>query len=247
MALTRGDSEAIYHMVRHRLGAAGVGSGSGAGVGAPGPPGPAGAKGVTWRGEWVVDTDYDVGDIVYLATAGGALLTYLCIVAHTSTNIIPPAPGGTDNWWEISSGYLIIDGSRAMTGDLNMGEHDVDAAVNGHFSGDLTMDGAVGVARVSSPRVISMAGDHADDEAKVENLERVVFNDEPTASSIEKPSRIEYNVGVTAGADYSAAEGKSSWDDLEDTLVVYVASGAAMALVAVGWVVKLAVNGYNPS
>jgi hypothetical protein len=89
----------------------------------------------------------------------------------------------------------------------------------------ITMAGAVGEGVIANPRVITMAGDKADDEAKIQNLERVVFNNEPTASSIEGPSRIDMRVGVTAGVDYTAAEGIVSWDTLEDTLVLYVLSG----------------------
>ncbi|NTV04641.1 hypothetical protein HGA89_07020, partial [bacterium] len=208
--LAAADIDALWAALRPRI--LGLGTGSG------GTQGPAGPKGVNWRGEWAEQTDYEVGDLVYRDTTGGGtaeLVTYYALTDHTSLAGSPPAPGGDTQWWELGNAYLIIDGSRAMTGDLNMGEHDVDAAVNGHFSGDLEMDGGVGVARVANPRVISMAGDHEDDEAKIEGLERVVFNDEPTASSIEQPSRIEMNTGVEAGVDYTAAEGVASWDTLE--------------------------------
>ena len=60
--------------------------------GVVGPQGPAGPKGVTWRGEWAVDTDYEAGDIVYLATAGASILTYFCLDPHTAVS--EPVPGG---------------------------------------------------------------------------------------------------------------------------------------------------------
>lgn len=85
--------------------------------------------------------------------------------------------------------------------------------------------GGIGEAIIDDPRVIHMEGDHVNDEAKIDGLERVVFNNEPTASSIEDVSRVEYNTGVTAASSYTPSEGISSWDTLEDTLVVHVASG----------------------
>jgi hypothetical protein len=54
------------------------------------------------------------------------------------------------------------------------------------------------------------------------------------------------NTGVEAGVSYTAAEGQVSWDSLEDTLIAYVASGAGVVLVALGWGVQLAVNGHSP-
>jgi hypothetical protein len=89
------------------------------------------------------------------------------------------------------------------------------------FTGSVAGQGVI-----DQPRVIHMAGDHADDEAKVDGLERVVFNNEPTASSVEMASRVDLNTGVTAGSSYTAAVGRTSWDTLEDTLVLYVESGA---------------------
>jgi hypothetical protein len=280
------DIDALWAALRPRIIALGR-AGGGAGVpgaagaaGETGPQGPPGPKGVTWRGEWTEQTDYTLGDIVTLETEpgvdpaehpGGSVLTYLCLEDHTSLAGSPPAPGGTIQWHEITPGYLVVDGSRPMTGDLEMGGHEVDDVLNLHISGgagdgdidgvrDITFDsdegegnidgvrdisfaGVIGEGVIDAPRVIHMSGDHADDEAKVDGLERVVFNDEPTASSIELPSRIEMNPGVEAGVDYTAGVGKVSWDTLEDTLVVCVASGAGVVFVAFGWGVLAAVNG----
>jgi len=117
-------------------------------------------------------------------------------------------------------GGAIITGVRTITMVGAAGESDITGVR------DISMSGsAVGEGIVNGPRVISMQGDKADDEAKIENLERVVFNNEPTASSIEGPSRIDMRVGVEAGVSYTAAEGIVSWDTLEDTLVLYVLSG----------------------
>ena len=130
---------------------------------------------------------------------------------------------------------------------LDMNHFDVTNVADAEIESDLTMSGPVGEAIVNGPRVIHMAGDHADDEAKVDGLERVVFNNEPTASSIEQPSRVDLNIGVEAGVSYTAAEGRVSWDTLEDVLVAYVASGAGVVAVALGWGAVIAANGYNPA
>ena len=107
--------------------------------------------------------------------------------------------------------------------------------------------GAVAEATVNNVRVAHFVGDHVEDEAKIDGLERVVFNAEPTASSIEQPSRMDLNIGVEAGVDYTAAEGRVSWDTLEDVLVAYVASGAGVVAVALGWGAVIAANGLNPA
>jgi len=147
---------------------------------------------------------------------------------------------------EIDSEKLARSGVQPMLGDLNMNENNIDNTVHIDIGGNTTMDGGVGSAIISAPRVISMAGDKANDEAKIENLERVVFNNEPTASQIENPSRLDMNVGVEAGVSYTPTVGRVSWDSLEDTLVMYVQSGAVLVAVIVGWAVKLAANGDAP-
>lgn len=150
---------------------------------------------------------------------------------------------------EIDVEKLARSGAQTMLGDLDHDHHSIvnvdDADIEGTATvgEDVVLTEGVGGAKITNPRVISLAGDDDDGEARLENAERIVFNNEPTKSVIELPSRVEYNTGVTAADDYTAAEGKSSWDDLEGTLVVWVASGAALVLVAVGWAVKLASNG----
>lgn len=146
---------------------------------------------------------------------------------------------------------LARSGVQDMLGNLDMGGNEIQDTKDLTFTGgvgdariddvrkiDMTGIGqivdvklldmtgsAVGEGIIDDPRVIHMDGDHVDDEAKIDGLERVVFNNEPTASSIEEVSRVEYNTGVTAASSYTPAEGISSWDTLEDTLVVHVASG----------------------
>lgn len=237
------DIDALWNALRPRI--IGLGTGATTRIGAQGPAGP---KGVNWRGEWAAETDYEQGDLVYLDTAGGGaneLVTYYALDDHTSIPAEPPAPGGTTHWWEIGNAYLIIDGSRVMTGDLNHGHysivdaHDADIEGTATVGEDVVFTEGIGGAIVSNPRTIHMTGDHVDDEAKVDGLERVVFNNEPTASSIESPSRIEMNTGVTPGTSYTAGEGKGSWSALETAFGWYVASGAGLFFVAFGWWVKM--------
>jgi hypothetical protein len=128
------DIEAIYNAVRIRLSQAGSPSAtSHGGVGPPGPPGPQGPKGVVWKGAWALAQPYEVGDIVTHPTPvgapcyGGALLSYFCLFAEESNPTNEPVPGGTPGYWhELTSGALLVDGSRAMTCNLNMDEHEVD-------------------------------------------------------------------------------------------------------------------------
>jgi len=136
----------------------------------------------------------------------------------------------------------VTDGSVTV----QQGNVNIDAA-------SLNFQGGVGNANINNPRTIHMAGDNDDSEAVIDGLERVLFNDEPTKSSIEMVSRIEFNPLVEAGTDYTPAEGKVSWDaghdvDLnplhhnEKTLVAHVASDTGVVPVALGWGVKMALN-----
>jgi len=133
---------------------------------------------------------------------------------------------------ELDDEKLARDGSQTMLGALDMNHnsvnniHDADVEGTATVAEDVIFTGAVGLARITSPRVITMAGDHVDDEAKITAVERLVFNASPTASSIEGPSRVDFNVTVEAGVDYSPTVGRVSWDSVERTLCVIVASGA---------------------
>jgi len=106
-------------------------------------------------------------------------------------------------------------------------------------------DGSVvGEGIINKPRVIHMDGDHANDEAKIDGLERVVFNNEPTASTIEQPSVVEFNETVVSGTDTVAKRGAWGFDKKERTLVTYLESKSTIDLVltsrlhkiAFGWV-----------
>jgi len=89
----------------------------------------------------------------------------------------------------------------------------------------VNMNSAVGEGVIDSPRVIHMIGDDGDNEALIDGLDRVKFNATVTQAVIEDPARIEFQVGVTPGTDYTLAEGIMSWSDLEDTMIVNVLSG----------------------
>lgn len=99
------DVDAFFNALRPRI--------IGLVAGTPGQPGPAGPKGVVWRGPWAADTDYNEGDIVTSATVPGTSpLTFFCIEDNTSLAGSPPTVGGDTNWHEINAGYLFTDGSR---------------------------------------------------------------------------------------------------------------------------------------
>jgi hypothetical protein len=99
------DIDALFYALRPRI--------IGLVAGTPGAAGPAGPKGVVWRGAWAADTDYNAGDIVTDETdPGTSPLTFFCITDHTSLVGTPPTVGGDTNWHEINSGYLFTDGSR---------------------------------------------------------------------------------------------------------------------------------------
>lgn len=174
---------------------------------------------------------------------------------------------------EHDSEKLARSGVQDMLGNLDMGGNEIQDAKDLTFTGgvgeariddvrkiDMTGIGVITDAKlldmsvaavsegiINAPRVIHMAGDDTDSEARIDGLERTVFNDEPTKSVIDNPSRLEWNTGVEAGVSYTAAEGQTSWDNVEDTMVVWVASGAGLVAVAVGWAVKIANGGLLPS
>jgi hypothetical protein len=185
-----------------------------------GPQGPAGPKGVNWKGEWAADTDYEQGDLVYLDTTGGGaaeLVTYYALLDHTSIAGSPPVPGGNVQWWELGNAYLLLDGSRPMTGDLDMDDHNIDDVKN------LTMEGSsVGEAQVSNVRQLHLIGDNDDTEARIDGAEWIDFNDEPTKSVINQPSVVRFNPDVTPGTDQAHQNGQVGWSDVEDQLLADV-------------------------
>lgn len=213
-------------------------------TGEAGPAGPPGLTREVWRGAWADSTDYHMGDLVYRdhGLGGGLVRTYVCMEAHTSAGD-GPTPGGTTYWHEFNASDLIIDGSRAMVGDLDMGHNDVNNAYDVEVEHNETFTGGVGAAVVNDPRVIHMAGDDDDNEARIDGLERVVFNDEPTKSVIQRPSVVEFNTTVDQGVDTTAKQGALGYDKRELMLASYLRSVSAIVglesdqlyKVAVGW------------
>jgi hypothetical protein len=120
---------------------------------------------------------------------------------------------------ELDTENLARDGTQAMLGHLNMNGYQIYNILN------LLVTGGLGSAIVSAVRVLTMAGDDNDNEARIQALERVIFNSEPTKSVIENPSRLEWNTNVTPGGHYTIETGRMSWSTLERTMVVAVASG----------------------
>lgn len=193
-----------------------------------------------------------------LPSSGGGSTVPTTIPPHThhaSEIIAEPEPvtallSGDDvqeDLEELGVEKLARSGEQAWVGPaaLDMNHFDVTNVRDQEIESDLTMSGPVGEAIIDGPRVVHMAGDHTDDEAKIDGLERVVFNDEVTASSIEEPSRIDFNVEVTAPVNVVGAEvagdyalpggvllvdpepdcGTVSWDTLEDILIVQARLG----------------------
>lgn len=105
-----------------------------------------------------------------------------------------------------------------LTGGVGQARIDDARALN--FKGT-----TVGEDAVTNCRAVHMIGDDADDEARVDGLDRVKFNATETQAVIESPARMEWQTGVTPGTDYTAAAGIMSWSDVEGTAVVNVASG----------------------
>ena len=86
---------------------------------------------------------------------------------------------------------------------------------------DVVLTEGVGGAKVTGPRVLTMAGDEADGEGRIEAVNGIAFN------------------SITPTAEV----GKAAWDALEDVLIAYVASGAGVVALALGWAASIARNG----
>lgn len=159
---------------------------------------------------------------------------------------------GQEQVYELDTEKLARSGVQPMLGALDMNHNSVnnidDADIEGTatVAENVTLTGGIGAAIVSGVRVQHFAGDASDGEATQDGLERTVYNDEPTRSSIENPSRIDFNDGVAAGADWALAQGRFGHDSAERTVVGVVTSGsndpgggpeATFASVALGWTV----------
>jgi hypothetical protein len=178
---------------------------------------------------------------------------------------------------ELGVEKLARSGAQPMLGDLDHGGFDAKALKNIHVTGGigeaildglrrLTMAGiglieavlkldftgaGVGDGIIDKPRVIHMAGDDDDDEARIDGLERIVFNDEPTKSVVDNPSVVQLNPSVEAGVDTVHQEGQVGWDSMERTFVqdtepsVYTPNGGPVAQTprfSMGWAVVNCIN-----
>lgn len=161
---------------------------------------------------------------------------------------------------ELDDEKLARSGVQPMRGTLNMddailGPYSINNIQSLHLTGGATeaaVDGvrkldmsvaAVGQGVIQGPRAIHMAGDDADNEARVDQLDRVQFNATVGQAVLDQLSRTEWNVGVTPGTDYTASEGIASWSSAEDSFIAHVASGSVDVGVALGWDVIMAEDG----
>jgi hypothetical protein len=113
---------------------------------------------------------------------------------------------------ELDSEKLARDGSQTMLGDLDMNTHDINNIVDADIEGnatvgvDIIMTAGTGAAKLTDVRLIDMAGDDADGEARIKDISALLF-------SYVTPSSTEI--------------GRMHFDSVEDTVVVYIDSGAA--------------------
>jgi hypothetical protein len=153
--------------------------------------------------------------------------------------------------YELDTEKLARSGVQPMLGALDMNHNsvnnvdDLDVEGTATVAENVTLTGGVGAAIVSGVRVQHFSGDAADGEATQDGLERTVYNNEPSKSSIELPSRIDFNPAVTAGVHWALAEGRVGHNLAERALVGVVVSGSEDGLglvpeyfaVALGWTV----------
>ena len=137
-------------------------------------------------------------------------------------------------------GSATVQGTRKIT---MAGIGLIEAVLKLDFTG-----AGVGDGIIDQPRVIHMAGDDDDDEARIDGLERTVFNDEPTKSVIQNPSVVQFNPAVSAGVDTVHQEGQVGWDAVERTLVqdaepAAYDSGTEHPRLSLGWAVINCING----
>jgi len=127
----------------------------------------------------------------------------------------------------VMTGIAIIDQVKQL---LMVGEATI----------DFTGSNGVGSSVINQPRVIHMVGlDGADNEGRIDGLERTVFNLVPTAGVIQDPSVIQFNPVVAQASEQPVQEGSVGWDTLEDTLVVTneINVGPVFDRYPVGWVI----------
>jgi hypothetical protein len=178
---------------------------------------------------------------------------------------------------ELGMEKLARSGEQTWLGPqpLDMNHFSIDNIDDADIEGTATvgeniqMTGSIGTAIVNNVRVVHMTGDDGDSEARIDGLDRVVFNAEVTQGVVQDPSRIDFNAAVAVpheseGAypggvgDYAAREGTVSWDAGEDTLVAHVVVGTQwvddpvyedklrVAPIALGWGMRVCEMFYIP-
>lgn len=110
-----------------------------------------------------------------------------------------------------------IEGTATVGVDIAMTGPNGDANITGVR--DVSFVGDVGEGVIDQPRVIHMTGDDGDEEARIDGLDRVVFNKTDTQGVVQDPSVILFNEGVEADGETPQQEAAVSWDTEEQTLV----------------------------
>lgn len=160
---------------------------------------------------------------------------------------------------ELDTEKLARSGAQPMLGALDMNHFNVDNVDNLEVetdasigddltviggdatisAGDLVFSGAIGSAQAQNVRIIVMEGAATDDEAKIENLERLLFNNTDGYSVIDQVRRIKWAVDGDDVADY----GDFGWSAEEHMAVVATEladydnpdPGTANAVWPMGW------------
>ncbi len=167
------------------------------------------------------------------ARTGAAVAGVLPAHTHSADQITSEVAGDVaatnvqDAIAEIASEKLARDGSQTVTGNLDHDHHSINNVDDADIEGtatvgeDVVLTEGVGGAKITNPRVVTLAGAEGDGEGRIEEINALAFNSVATTEEV----------------------GRAGWDSTEDTLVVFVESGAVLLLVALGWAVKLAANG----
>jgi hypothetical protein len=111
---------------------------------------------------------------------------------------------------ELDDEKLARDGSQTMLGALDMDHHSISNVDDVEIEGtatvreDVVLTGAVGLAKVSGIRVLTLSGSEANGEARVESINALAFN--AVVPTVEV--------------------GRLAWDSVEGALCAFVVSGA---------------------
>jgi hypothetical protein len=245
VAISKHDIDRIYTAIRPRLNQQAAGSGSVV-VTIPAHTHDAADITMTPVGE-IASTNVQAGlaelDSEKLARDGSqTMLGALDMDHHDLNNVVNAdiegtATVGANVTMTGGIGSAIMSGLRRLT---MAGIGLIESVLKIDFTGAGIGDGVI-----DKPRVIHMTGSDANNEARVDGLERLVFNNAPAASVIDLPSVVRFNPAVTAGIDTTYGEGHVGWDNVERTLV---ADGPASTVgeqprFPMGWDVVLCWNG----